>query len=181
MGVQKTPQGIIGRKKPCNSLQIDVWLCLILLLVLVNPTLPSVFFAEGNVVWHPKEPARSCCDFFFCYLRKSPPLSQADTELKNCFFLWCMDIKKKKSICFSALSNWESRDNELVTSVIAMGKVAGGVMTMQVCWTGWATAGLHDISIPSRTEELCALISLVFCCSHFHLLLTFFWDEPLLL
>lgn len=136
MGVQKTPQGIIGRKKPCNSLQIDVWLCLILLLVLVNPTLPIVFFAEGNVAWHPKELARSCCDFFFCYLRKSPPLSQADTELKNCFFLWCMDIKKKKKTFVFLHSATERAET----------------MSLSPLWLQWAK--LQGVSWQCKSVEL---------------------------
>lgn len=84
-----------------------------------------MFFTEGNVAWHPQDSARSCSDFFFLYLRKSPHL-RLTLNSRIAFLLWHKDIKKKKGIYCSALNNWESRDSELVTSAIATGKIAGG-------------------------------------------------------
>lgn len=147
-------------------------------------TFPTLLFTVINVTWHLKKSARRCCDFSFRYLKKSPPLSQADTKPNNCFSLWWMDIKKKKSIFFYIKQLREQRQWACHLQYTCNRQSCRGYNdNASLLWTDLTIACLHEISIPSRLqeEELCFLISLVFHYNLFHLLLTFFWDEPLLL
>lgn len=122
MGVIELPQGILllGKRKPSNSSQTDLWFCLVLLLIGVNHILCTLFvIIKGKYDLRPDRISWESCGFSFWYLKEPAPFFRADAEPKMDFKNKKKKKKKQTQMTYLATFNtWESRDNELVTSSV---------------------------------------------------------------